>query len=103
MSVWEFLGRIRYVVDHTRPDLLYPTNFLSRFMLHPSLAVLRECTRLLKYLDQTAHYELTLGGDSIEIIATSDASFIHHQGSRSQLGYAISLSLSKLRCSHILL
>jgi hypothetical protein len=68
------IGKLRYLVDHTRPDLLYPVNLLSRFVTKSSKLTWDEVYRLLSYLKYTKSFELIIGGsDQIEIIAMSDA------------------------------
>jgi hypothetical protein len=85
------MGKIGYIADKTRQDLLYPVNYLSRFMHKPSKAVQREIKRLLEYLNLTINDELILGGLELLLFAMTDASFLHIDGCRSQLAYLIFL------------
>ena len=35
-SIQDIFGKLRFLTDHTRPDILYSVNYLSRFMVNPS-------------------------------------------------------------------
>lgn len=89
---WDIIGRIRYLVDRSRPDLLYPVSVLSRYMTAPTDAVVAETNRLLRYIESTVSHKLHLGGESLGIVCMTDASFTHKDEGRSHLGYAIFLS-----------
>ena len=43
----EIIGKLRYLADRTRPDLLYPLSYLSRYLQSPSENVMLEVVRLL--------------------------------------------------------
>ena len=87
------MGQLRYLADRTRPDILYPVNYLSRYMHAPSSALTKEVYRLIRYLKHTINPELVLGGKELFLYAMTDASCIHTDEGRSQLGYAIYLSI----------
>jgi hypothetical protein len=87
------IGKIRYLADRTRPDLLYPLSYLSKFTSKPSRELMIEITRLLRYIKGTVNKTITLGSEQpISMFAMSDASFIQSNDCKSQLGYAIFLS-----------
>jgi hypothetical protein len=56
--IFNIMGQLRYLADRTRPDLLYPVNFISRYMHQPTDAVYVETHRLLQYLKHTIEHEL---------------------------------------------
>lgn len=52
------IGKLLYVV-HTRPDICYSVNFLSRYMSKPSIMHLCVAKRIVKYLAGTSKYGLS--------------------------------------------
>jgi hypothetical protein len=63
-------------------------------MDHPSLDVMVELTRLLKYIAYTRDYHLQLGGmASLTLFGMSDASYVQDGDCKSQLGYAVFLGV----------
>jgi hypothetical protein len=89
--IHEIIGKLRFLVDRTRPDLLYPVHVLSRVMHNPTNEIMSEVYRLLKYVNFTKTFNLLIGGEELNLMAMSDASFIHEHGSRSQLAYVVLL------------
>jgi hypothetical protein len=87
----DIMGKLRYLADHTRPDILYPVNYLCRFMTNPNIEVYTELYRLIGYLKLTSHYTLTVGGTEVQLFAMSDSSFKHNDGSKAQHAYCIFL------------
>jgi hypothetical protein len=92
--IHDIIGKLRFLVDRTRPDLLYPVGLLSRYMVNPSAEVMLELTRLLKYIKYTQDYHIVLGGRyPLILFGMSDASYVQDGDCKSQLGYVIFLSL----------
>jgi hypothetical protein len=84
------IGSLRFLADRTRPDLLYPVGVLSRYVVNPNHAVMRECNRLMKYILTTKDMKLVLGSRKpMELFGMSDASYVQTGDCRSVLGYAI--------------
>jgi hypothetical protein len=81
--IYDIMGMLRYLADRTRSDLLYPINYLSRFMHNPSTNVVQETNRLLRYLKETIDYVLVIGGNDIYLYAMTDSSFVHTGQCRS--------------------
>ena len=77
-SLLPILGKIRYVVDKTRPDLLFATNLLCTKAVNPPDVFIQGSVKLLKYLNETKSDSLKLGGTDMEIklFAFSDASYL---------------------------
>jgi hypothetical protein len=89
----EIIGKIRYLADRTRPDLLYPLSYLSRYLQSPSENVMLEVVRLLTYIKGTLNHQLIIGSkQKISLVGISDASFSMVNDCKSQLGYCIFLS-----------
>jgi hypothetical protein len=89
--IYDVIGSLRFIADRSRPDLLYPINYLSRFMLNPNEYVYIEIKRLLTYIKGTINHELVVGGNDMELYAMVDSSFVHTGDSKSQIGYGIFL------------
>jgi hypothetical protein len=86
------IGKLRFLGDRSRPDLLFPINKLSSYLVNPSDGVVDEVKTLLKYINGTKGLFLTVGGcDPIELFGLTDASFVQEGDCRSQLGYAVYL------------
>ena len=86
------IGKIRYLVDRTRPDLFYCVGYLSKFVSKASDEVMREIIRVIRYIKYTIDYKLIIGSvNSIKLFAMSDASFVQSGDFKSQLGYAVYL------------
>lgn len=93
--IHELIGTLRFLVDRTRPDLLYPVSVISRYVKQPNERVMQECNRILKYILMTKNYHLVLGGTNVlELFGMSDAAFIQHGDCKSTLGYSIFLGHS---------
>jgi hypothetical protein len=84
-EVMVIIGLIRYLADHTRPDILYAT---ARAMSDPTGAAAR---RILQYVYHTRDLGLTYRKDpqGFELIAFVDASFNQDPDGTSWYGYAI--------------
>jgi hypothetical protein len=87
-SLLPILGKIRYVADKTRPDILYATNLLCTKAVNPPDEFIYATAKLLKYLKETKADSLTFGGidKEIKLFAFSDASYVTDGDSKSQLG-----------------
>jgi hypothetical protein len=89
-SIQDIIGKLRFLTDRTRPDLLYPVNYLSRFMVDPSDEVMEELSRILRYIKRTANYQLCLDGSKIvDFYGMCDSSFVQIEECKSQIGYTI--------------
>jgi hypothetical protein len=87
------IGKLRYLADRTRPDLLYSLSYLSKFIDKPSQELMTEITRIIRYIKGTVNHQLILGsGQPITLMAMSDASFVSSGDCHSQLGFCIYLS-----------
>jgi hypothetical protein len=93
--IHDVIGKLRYLVDLTRPDLLFPLSLLSRFMANPTKQVMEELLRLIRYVNHPKSNHLTVGGDNciqLEAVLSCDAAYVQNGDCITQLGYAIYLS-----------
>lgn len=82
------VGKIRYAVDHTRPESLFIASQLSSAAGNPGIAHVTASKHLLRYFSGTLHQGVTLGGPGpIELEGWVDAALVDEGDSRSQLGY----------------
>jgi hypothetical protein len=95
-SLQEKAGKWRFLADRTRPDILSAVNLLSSMSHHPTEAIYKGEKQLTQYINSTSDLGLELGGDDMEIklFGYSDASYIAHGDSKSQLGYCFFLNLT---------
>ena len=86
-------GKIRFMADRTRPDILFAASQIGSGASDPHRNHVRGLEHLAKYLRSSEGEGLTLGGDpEIELFGFSDASFISHGDSKSQLAYCFFLN-----------
>jgi hypothetical protein len=91
--IHDVIGKLRYVVDRTRPDLLFPVNLLSRHMAKPTKKVMTELVRLVRYINYTKDYHLTVGSAKpMTLFGMRDAAYVQSGDCKSSLGYAVYLS-----------
>ena len=70
------IGGLLFVARSTRPDILFPVNYLSRFQSEGTKQIFKYALRILRYLVSTVDYSLVYHSDSDEsIVAYVDASF----------------------------
>ncbi|GJP57649.1 hypothetical protein CLOP_g13536, partial [Closterium sp. NIES-67] len=91
----ELIGSLMYAMVSTRPDLAYPISVLARFVgtgKHDA-AHWQAAKRVLRYLQGTKDYVLTLGGPSPPLLTGySDSSWADSRPDRcSSQGYGFSL------------
>jgi hypothetical protein len=87
-SMLPIIGKLRYVADRTRPDVLASVGEIScNGSPHPSMQHMKTAKQIVNYLKSTSDRRLTLGGDEeIKLFAFSDASHITCGNSRGRLG-----------------
>ena len=81
----EIVGCLQYLTDHTRPDLKYSTNQLSRRSLSPTARDMKAARHILRYLSQTLSYGITFCtyGFPFELFVTVDVSYNCYTDSKS--------------------
>jgi hypothetical protein len=85
------VGRLRYIVNHTRPDIFASAGIL-RPVNNPHDNHLKALRHLSRYLNGEPDVGLTLGGE--KLFAFSDASFLRYLDSKPRLAYAFYLGLN---------
>ena len=86
------VGKLRYVVDNTRPDSLFSASQLSSAAADPGEEHLLASAHLVTYLYSSRNIKLVLGGtDPIFLECYTDSSFIEIGDSKSQLAYCMRL------------
>ena len=92
-SLLPITGRLRYLADRTRPDILVATGEISTGgAKDPSDEHLKTALRTMDYLTTTSDLGLTLGGEGdFVIFAYVDASYITDGNAKSRLGGCVFL------------
>ena len=90
--IYDLVGEARFLGDRSRPDLLLALSLLGSTMLKPSVTHQSEAYRVFQYLKATPALSTHFGGQTIDLLAFSDASYSPEGDSRSQLGYSIFLN-----------
>ena len=89
------VGKLRYAVDHSRPDALFAVSQLASSQADPGFEHILAADHLTSYLYGTRHLGLTLGGtDPIILEAFCDSSYVEEADSLSQLAYCMRLGNS---------
>jgi transposase InsO family protein len=89
-------GKWRFLADRTRPDILIAASLIGSGSRNPSEILKKGERHLTEYLQGTQNLGLELGGDdnNIVLFGYSDASYLPHGDSRSQLAYCFFLNLT---------
>jgi hypothetical protein len=89
----DVVGKLRFLADRTRPDLLSAVNALGSGAARPSKEHVRAARRILRYVKGTMESELVLGGrQSFVPLGYCDASYTVDGDSRSQYGYCLHMN-----------
>jgi transposase InsO family protein len=89
-------GKWRFLADRTRPDILTAASLIGSGSRNPSETLMKGEKHLTEYIQGSKNLGLELGGANkeIELFGYSDASYIPHGDSRSQLAYCFFLNLT---------
>jgi transposase InsO family protein len=89
-------GKWRFLADRTRPDILTAASLIGSGSRNPSDILKKGEKHLTEYMQATQNLGLELGGDdkNINLFGYSDASYLPHGDSRSQLAYCFFLNLN---------
>ena len=91
--IYDETGKIRFLADRTRPDILSAAGLLGAGASNPHPNHVSGVKHLVKYLNGTGELGLTVGGeDRIDLFGFSDASYISDGDSKSQIAYAFFLN-----------
>ncbi len=89
--IWDVVGKIRYLADHSRPEMLYVASKLGTKQASAPPKYQKVVQDALAYLKATKGMGLRIGGKDkvIKLFAYADASFIAGDDSKSQLAYCV--------------
>jgi hypothetical protein len=92
-SLLPITGKLRHVVDRSRPDCLFATGEMSTGNVqHPSDLHVNTAMKTINYIKSTAKEYLTLGGGGeLELFGFCDASYITTGDCKSRMGGCIFL------------
>jgi Reverse transcriptase (RNA-dependent DNA polymerase) len=80
-------GKVRYLVDHTRPEALFVASHISSAASNPGLEHIAASKHLMRYFSSSLEQGLTLGGHGAIILeGWVDAALVEEGESLSQLG-----------------
>jgi len=89
----ELIGSLQYCANHTRPDILFPVNFLARFNQDPHEKHWKAARSILRYLKATRDYKIEYTCGGLEITAYSDSDLANDpQDRRSISGGLVMMS-----------
>jgi hypothetical protein len=92
--LYEIVGKLRFLADRTRPDLLSSVNALGSGAARPGKEHVRAARRILRYVKGTVESRLVLGGVSNFVpLGFCDASFTADGDSKSQYGYCVHMNV----------
>jgi hypothetical protein len=85
------VGKLLYLVKHSRPDIASAVRELSKFMSDPSKTHLKAMYRVMQYVVQTKNYGLNVSmNGTYEIMAFTDANWAADKDTRKSVsGHAI--------------
>jgi hypothetical protein len=92
--------KLLYLAKRTRPDILEPTQFLSKRINVSTQEDKQKLDRVLHYINETSYMGLKLGANSpIEVIAYIDASYGVTKERRGHTGSMITLGTGSIHAS----
>ena len=91
------VGNLLWIARCTRPDIMWITSELTRFMQNPGIKHLRRAVRVVQYLlatkDVGIRWRRRSPNKSVnELVTSSDASFCDREDGKSTFGYIIYLN-----------
>jgi hypothetical protein len=89
-----FVGKLRYLADRVRPDILTSVGILGSAAVNPSVKHLQGVATLGRYLKGTISARMSYGGinQNIKLFGYCDASHLPHGDSKPRLGYCFFLN-----------
>jgi hypothetical protein len=87
----ELIGMINYLAILTRPDLLYSLSRCAQCCSNPTGRDLRRVMRIFYYINATKDKRLTFRVGPVKLTGWVDASHMHYQDAKAQIGYCFSL------------
>jgi hypothetical protein len=87
----ELIGMINYLAILTRPDLLYSLSRCAQCCANPTNRDMRRVLRIFYYINATKDKRLTFRAGPVKLTGWVDASHMHYQDSKAQIGYCFAL------------
>jgi len=94
-SIQPEVGQLRYLADHTKPDILTAVGLLGQVAAQPQQTHHKGIKHLARYLKGSRDIPLILGGtdQEIDLFGYVDASHLPDKTSKPRLGYCFFLNL----------
>jgi hypothetical protein len=94
-SIQPEVGQLRYLADHTKPDILTAVGLLGQVAAQPHQTHHKGIKHLARYLKGSRDIPLILGGtdQEIDLFGYVDASHLPDKTSKPRLGYCFFLNL----------
>ncbi|KAH9511344.1 hypothetical protein DERF_009812 [Dermatophagoides farinae] len=89
LPIRELIGSLLYVANKTRPDILFSTNWLSRFLTKPTKSLFNAAKQILRYLSGTIDKCLVIGHLDENLLVYTDSSFGQGESKHSTSGLVI--------------
>jgi hypothetical protein len=71
----QVVGSLLYLAIWTRPDITYAVHLVARHCVHPTLAAVHACSRILTYISNTTKLGLTFHPGNMKLTTYVDSSF----------------------------
>lgn len=75
LPIRKLIGSLLYVANKTRPDIMFATNWLSRFLTKPTKSLFNAGKQILRYLSGTIDQCLIIGKMNQDLAVYTDSSF----------------------------
>jgi hypothetical protein len=88
--IWNEIGSISHIAQHTRPDLACICGILGKFQRYPNEARLRILKQVNNYLNNTKEWKIKFGGldKEVKLFLYCDSSYKRGGDGKSRLGIA---------------
>ena len=92
--IWDEIGSISHIAQHTRPDLACVCGILGKFQRYPNQAHLQLLKQANNYLNNTKDFKLKIGGTDkeIKLFIYCDSSYKRGGDGKSRFGIAVFLN-----------
>ena len=89
------VGCLRYLADHTRPDILWAVSYCSRRASAPTRMDVKKAAYVINHVKATSHLGLKFhSGEGVVLYATVDASYASHADRKSHTGFTMHIGKS---------
>ena len=95
-KVIHYVYSLLYIVQHTRPDFMFPVNYLTTLVSSPPRAIIPHLDRVFGYLHGTLGKGLLLGAESTGLTMIADAAYAIHRDGKSHSGVIVKMGDSTI-------